>query len=71
MEDIHSRSLSGVTRIPSVEVDVITEGMVQSVIAGTDTGDNWWLQEPAVGADQVGELGPLGGTPSFPPRKGA
>ena len=43
VEDIHRRRLSGNTRIPSVEVGLITERMVQSVIAGTETGEDWWL----------------------------
>ena len=42
VEDIHRRRLSGSSRTPSVEVDAITEGMVLAVIAGTETGDNWW-----------------------------
>ena len=43
MEDIHSRRLAGSIRIPSVEVDAITEGIVLSVIAGTNSGEDWWL----------------------------
>ena len=67
VEDIHRRRLSGNTRIPSVEVDVITERIVQSVIAGTETGEDWWLREPAEDADLSGELGRLSGAPSSPP----
>ena len=39
------------------------EGMVQSVIAGTETG-NWWLPVLSVNADVSSEMGPLGGAPS-------
>ena len=38
VEDIHCKRLSGNTSIPSVEVDAITEGVVESVIAGTEAG---------------------------------
>ena len=38
VEDIHRKRLSGSARIPSVEVDAITERMVLDVIAGTETG---------------------------------
>ena len=71
VEDIHRKRLSGNTSIPSVEVDAITEGMVQSVIAGTETGEDWWLPVPSVNADVYSEMGPLGGAPSPPPPLGA
>ena len=59
VEDIHSRRLAGSTRIPSMKVDAITEGMVLSVIAGTDTGEDWWLREPDIDVDSFGGGGPL------------
>ena len=62
MEDIHRRRLSGNTRIPSVEVDLITKRMVQSVIAGTETGEDWWLLEPTWDSHSVRP-----GAPSSPP----
>ena len=67
VEDIHHRRLHGNTRIPSVEVDSITEGMVQSVIAGTETGEDWWLHEPFSGSQLVQVWGPLGGGPPLLP----
>ena len=67
VEDIHRRRLSGSSRTPSVKVDAITEGMVLAVIAGTETGDNWWLREPMVNVESPGSEGPLGGAPSAPP----
>ena len=70
VEDIHHKRLSGSTRIPSVEVDAITEGIVLSVIAGTETGEDWWLREPVVNVNPSNGLGPLGGAPSSPPHGG-
>ena len=67
MEDIHHKRLRGNTRIPSVEVDPITEGMVQSVIDGAETGEDWWLHDPASDPQLANELGPLRGAPSSPP----
>ena len=67
VEDIHSRRLAGSTRIPSVEVDAITEGIVLSVIAGTDTGEDWWLRKPVTYVATYSVGGPLGGAPSSPP----
>ena len=51
-----------------MEVDAITEGMVLDVIAGTETGDNWWLREPVVNVDSPGGGGPPDGalTPTPP-----
>ena len=71
VEDIHSIRLAGSTRIPSVEVDAITEEIVLSVIAGTDTGEDWWLREPVTNVDTYSGGGPLGGAPSSPPPWGA
>ena len=71
MEDIHRRRLSGSTRIPSVEVDAITEGMVLSVIIGIETGEDWWLHVPVVNVNPSGGLGHLDGAPSSPPPWGA
>ena len=48
VEEIHRRRLRGNTRIPSVEVDAITEGMALSVIDGIETGVGWWVDEPAL-----------------------
>ena len=62
VEDIHHRRLHGNTRIPSVEVDLITEGRVQAVIDGTDTGEDWLRDSQLVHG-----RGPLGGAPTSPP----
>ena len=70
MEDIHSRRLAGSTRIPSVEVDAITEGILLSVIAGTDTGEDWGLREPVTNVATYSVGGPVGGPPSSPPPLG-
>ena len=67
VEAIHLKRLNGNTRIPSVEVDSITEGMVLSVIDGAVTGEDWWLHDPASDLQPGYELGPLGGAPSSPP----
>ena len=67
VEDIHRRRLSGSTRTPSVMVDAISEGMVLAVIAGTDTGSNWWLREPMVIMEAPSGGGPPDGPPLFPP----
>ena len=66
VEDIHHKRLHGNTRIPSFEVDSITEGMVQSVIDGAETGEDWWLHDPASDPQLVNEQGPLGGPPLLP-----
>ena len=66
-EDIHRKRLSGSLRTPSVKVDAITEEIVLAVIAGTETGDNWWLREPMVSVESPGSEGPLGGAPSASP----
>ena len=71
VEDIHRKRLSGSARIPSVEVDAITEGMVLDVIAGTETGDNWWLREPVVNVDSPGGGGPPDGALAPTPLWGA
>ena len=63
VEDIHKRRLSGSSRTPSVMVDAISEGMVLAVIAGTETGGNWWLREPMVIVESPGRMGP----PHLPP----
>ena len=63
VEDIHRSRLSGSTRTPSVMVDAISEGIVLAVIAGTDTGSNWWLREPMVimESPKPPQLPPIGG----------
>ena len=72
VEDVHRRRLSGSSRTPSVKVDAITEGMVLAVIAGTETGDNWWLREPMVIVESPGSGGrPPDGAPSPSPHWGA
>ena len=71
VEDIHRKRLSGSLRTPSVKVDAITEGIILAVIAGTETGDNWWLREPMVSVESPGSEGPLGGPPSASPPWGA
>ena len=71
VEDIHRRRLSGSSRTPSVKVDAITEGMVLSVIAGTETGDSWWLREPMANVESPGSGGPPDGAPSPSPHWGA
>ena len=71
VEDIHRKRLSRSTRIPSVEVDAITEGMVLDVIAGTETGDNWWLREPVVNVNSLGGGGPRDGALAPTPPWGA
>ena len=65
VEDIHKRRLSGSSRTPSVMVDAISEGMVLAVIAGTETGGNWWLREPMVMVESPGGGGPPDGAPPF------
>ena len=42
-------------------VDAISEGMVLAVIAGTDTGSNWWLREPMVIMESPSGGGPPAG----------
>ena len=71
VEDIHKRRLSGSSRTPSVMVDAISEGMVLAVIAGTDTGGNWW--PGAVGdGGIIWQWGAPGwGPPIFPPLGGS
>ena len=71
VEDIHRKRLSGNARIPAVEVDAITERMVLEVIAGIETGDNWWLREPVVNVDSPGSGGPPEGAPAPSPHGGA
>ena len=71
VEDIHRRRLSGSTRTPSVMVDAISEGMVLAVIAGTDTGSNWWLREPMVIMESPSGGGPPDGAPPSSPHWGA
>ena len=71
VEDIHRRRLSGSSRTPSVMVDAITEGMVLAVIAGTETGGNWWLREPMVIVESPGGGGPPDGAPPSSPHWGA
>ena len=63
LKGIHRRRRSGSTRTPSVMVDAISEGMVLAVIAGTDTGSNWWLEPIVVGGPRMGPplLPPIGG----------
>ena len=70
VEAIHHKRLRGNTRIPSVEVGPITEGMVQSVIDGAETGEDWWLHDPASDLQLVNEQGPLGRAPSSRPPGG-
>ena len=71
VEDIHRSRLSGSTRTPSVMVDAISEGIVLAVIAGTDTGSNWWLREPMVIMESPCGGGPPDGAPPASPQWGA
>ena len=71
VEDIHRSRLSGSTRTPSVMVDAISEGIVLAVIAGTDTGSNWWLREPMVIMESPCGGGPPDGPPPASPHWGA
>ena len=71
VEDIHKRRLSGSFRTASVMVDAISEGMVLAVIAGTETGGNWWLREPLVMVGSPGGGGPPDGAPPSSPHWGA
>ena len=71
VEDIHRRRLSGSSRTPSVMVDAITEGVVLAVIAGAETGDNWWPREPMVIVESPGSGGPPDGAPPPSPHWGA
>ena len=48
-------------------VDAISEGIVLAVIAGTDTGSNWWLREPMVIMESPSRMGP----PQLPPIGGS
>ena len=70
VEEIHRRRLSGCSRTPPVKVDAFTEGMVLGVIAGTETGDSWWLREPMVNVESPGSGGPPDGAPSPSPHRG-
>ena len=68
---LHRSRLSGSTRTPSVMVDAISEGIVLAVIAGTDTGSNWWLREPMVIMESPSGGGPPDGPPPASPHWGA
>ena len=48
-------------------VDAITEGTFLAVVAGTETGDNWWLWKPMVIVESRSSWKLLDGDlPSFP-----
>ena len=70
VENIHSRRLQGDYGIPSVMVDSVTEGRIQSVLAAKETADGWWLLEESSGTNPVQTWVPPRRAPASPPSEG-
>ena len=70
VENIHSRRLQGDYGIPSIMVDPVTEGRIQSVLAAKETADDWWLLEVSSGTNPAQTWAPALGAPASPPAEG-
>ena len=67
VENIHCKRLQRDYSIPSIMVDPMTEGRIQSVLSGQETLDDWWVLVEPSGAGLVPAGAPPVGAPALPP----